>query len=479
MRSLVGDIVLFLRDRPRAVRKHWFAGIRMKVAVAGMLLVALSALVASPSCAQTGARSTTAYSEGRAARQAWEEWFSPLKGDFRAGAAYWAGNRATGVSQCNQSRFSAEFARGCRAAKDRLDQVDKRRNSEADFRRGWNAPPAPVRTKSPGSNSSSLAVPSWWIDAGLAVLAFVIAAGLIFGWAFRKGMFDTFVMTGPAARSLVWKWLLYWIPVGVIWLAGILLAAACVTALHFANYDFVRLDPIAGLLPLLGIGFWWAMRDGRRPLWRLGVLVFWAVLVLGWTGLAVSTWILGSAAVEAGFTAPHPSRLVLLALILVAAIRVSGWLYMIGIAEWTQNAVTGEWHRVLRRSRGYLLLDQRTWEQRRNEELYACRERRMKLFPQAGLLALSVIGGLYIWLHFSDLPFFWSTAILIIAVVMTTGLVYAVIRPLSVELLYQTGFQYMTGAKVFDRRPKSKTQPFGIPPRYGADDEHSGSRMRM
>ena len=117
-----------------------------------------------------------------------------------------------------------------------------------------------------------------------------------------------------------------------------------------------------------------------------------------------------------------------------------------------------------------------TWEQRRNEELRARRERRIKLLPLLGVLGVCVITAIYVWLHLAEIPFFWTATILIGVFLVLTFLLSYVAKPLVVELLYQLGFQHIDGPKVFDRRPKPKTQPFGVAPRIDADDEHSGSR---
>jgi hypothetical protein len=89
------------------------------------------------------------------------------------------------------------------------------------------------------------------------------------------------------------------------------------------------------------------------------------------------------------------------------------------------------------------------------------------------------MGGAYAWLQVSEWSFFWSFVAL---TVVSLGLAicgYYLVKPLALEMLYQSGFQYMTGAKVFDRRPRVKTQPFGIAPAANLDDEHSGSRVTI
>jgi hypothetical protein len=52
------------------------------------------------------------------------------------------------------------------------------------------------------------------------------------------------------------------------------------------------------------------------------------------------------------------------------------------------------------------------------------------------------------------------------------------LRPLLPELLYQSGYQGMKGAKVFDRKPMPKAPPFGAPPAPAAEgeEEHGGRR---
>jgi hypothetical protein len=58
---------------------------------------------------------------------------------------------------------------------------------------------------------------------------------------------------------------------------------------------------------------------------------------------------------------------------------------------------------------------------------------------------------------------------------MLSGLVF---KPLLPELLYQTGYQGMKGAKVFDRKPMPKAPPFGAPPASAVEgeEEHGGRR---
>jgi hypothetical protein len=162
----------------------------------------------------------------------------------------------------------------------------------------------------------------------------------------------------------------------------------------------------------------------------------------------------------------------------ILAVRGSAWIYAMLITEWQLNPVTGERHRVLSRSHGEVLLDHRTWIQRRNEEMIERRERRKWLVPQVIILAGCAFAMLYAWANFYALSIFYSGALLFGGFSVASLLSSVVLRPLLPELLYQTGYQGMKGAKVFDRKPKPKAPPFGAPPAAVIEDEeeHGGRR---
>ncbi len=101
-----------------------------------------------------------AYGQGQTDRQAWETWFGPLTGDYRAGAEYWAGQRSLpnpGSCSAAPSSTGADWTAGCFAAQQRLAPSDVRRKTEPDYRLGWNNPPAIASSPEP---ENSGAVPS-------------------------------------------------------------------------------------------------------------------------------------------------------------------------------------------------------------------------------------------------------------------------------------------------------------------------------
>lgn len=78
------------------------------------------------------------YQKGLAARAAWEQWFSSLQGDFKTGAFYWAGQRSLAhPGSCRQ--MDDDFFNGCTAAKERLAVSDAMRQTEPQYKLGWNA----------------------------------------------------------------------------------------------------------------------------------------------------------------------------------------------------------------------------------------------------------------------------------------------------------------------------------------------------
>lgn len=78
------------------------------------------------------------FRNGLAARGAWEQWFNSLDGDYKIGAFYWAGQRSLPhPGSCEQ--MDADFLNGCTAAKERLAIPDAMRQTEPEYKLGWNA----------------------------------------------------------------------------------------------------------------------------------------------------------------------------------------------------------------------------------------------------------------------------------------------------------------------------------------------------
>lgn len=85
---------------------------------------------------------STIFDEGLADRRAWETWFDGLTGDFQKGAAYWAAHRSLpNPGSCYGPRGErlGDWTAGCIEARNRLRPSDIRRESEPDYRLGWNS----------------------------------------------------------------------------------------------------------------------------------------------------------------------------------------------------------------------------------------------------------------------------------------------------------------------------------------------------
>jgi hypothetical protein len=106
-----------------------------------------------PPLAPPIAEQTTAYRQGDSDWRDLQAWFELQKGDRRAGADFWAGNRSKlDHKSCEDASgdFSGDksaFAAGCLEAKRRLDPIDDRRRSEPEYRSGFNnaAKQLPIR----------------------------------------------------------------------------------------------------------------------------------------------------------------------------------------------------------------------------------------------------------------------------------------------------------------------------------------------
>jgi hypothetical protein len=90
------------------------------------------------------------FSQGLRDRTKWENWFSGLSGDKRAGAEYWAAQRS--LTQPGKCLGTPDFTKGCNETKARLTGPELLLKSQPDYRQGWNsyvagAAPAPVQTR--------------------------------------------------------------------------------------------------------------------------------------------------------------------------------------------------------------------------------------------------------------------------------------------------------------------------------------------
>lgn len=79
-----------------------------------------------------------AFADGLRDRTAWEAWIRTLPPSALAGAIFWVGQRSLPAPQGCGS-MDAVFRRACEEARVLLDPSDRRRLSEPDYRRGWNA----------------------------------------------------------------------------------------------------------------------------------------------------------------------------------------------------------------------------------------------------------------------------------------------------------------------------------------------------
>jgi serine/threonine protein kinase len=106
---------------------------------------------------------SSAFRDGLADRQVWEQWFSAQTGDYREGASYWSGQRSLPKpGGCNVTGRSLSFVNGCAAAKSKLDPTDTRRKSDPEYRLGWNSYSElpPNRPPDPETPTPSPEVPS-------------------------------------------------------------------------------------------------------------------------------------------------------------------------------------------------------------------------------------------------------------------------------------------------------------------------------
>ena len=77
------------------------------------------------------------FDHGLRDRAGWENWFTGLSGDFKAGAEYWASQRS--LPNPGSCFGTFEFTQGCNEAKARLTPTDVMRKQTQEYRAGWNA----------------------------------------------------------------------------------------------------------------------------------------------------------------------------------------------------------------------------------------------------------------------------------------------------------------------------------------------------
>jgi membrane-associated protease RseP (regulator of RpoE activity) len=88
---------------------------------------------------------STNFLEGQADRQGWEAWLRGLRGDYRAGAEYWAAyRRSPGAKPCSAAPTPTDYdwTTGCFEAQQRLTSFDERRQTDSQYRLGWDNPPS-------------------------------------------------------------------------------------------------------------------------------------------------------------------------------------------------------------------------------------------------------------------------------------------------------------------------------------------------
>ena len=82
---------------------------------------------------------SASYQQGSTDRDAWDSWFSKLDGQTKAGAAFWADQRAQQrPQQCRvHASLGNDWIDGCSSAQRRLAASDARRKTDAQYRNGW------------------------------------------------------------------------------------------------------------------------------------------------------------------------------------------------------------------------------------------------------------------------------------------------------------------------------------------------------
>lgn len=80
---------------------------------------------------------SSSFLDGKTARETWENWVNSLSGDAKKGALFWAQVRSQKPTPGCDGPL--DFAKACFEAQKRLSSSDTRRNSDPEFRAGWNS----------------------------------------------------------------------------------------------------------------------------------------------------------------------------------------------------------------------------------------------------------------------------------------------------------------------------------------------------
>jgi hypothetical protein len=141
------DCARFRRVRASAIR----GGTPSMTTLRNVLLgaaVAMSALMNVPH-AQAQAP-TTEFQQGLADREAWDNWFNGLSGEYRAGAYFWSGQRDLPKPEWKScDSLGGEASVGCYAAKAILEISDMRRRLVPAYQQGWNSYATPASQPAP------------------------------------------------------------------------------------------------------------------------------------------------------------------------------------------------------------------------------------------------------------------------------------------------------------------------------------------
>jgi hypothetical protein len=103
------------------------------------------------------------YDQGHADRLKYENWVNGLQGPESQGAIFWSGQRSlanpetclSGASDAfpNDAASQTTFENGCQEAQDMLGPFDIKRNSDALYKAGWNAPVDAPPSGAPQTNN--------------------------------------------------------------------------------------------------------------------------------------------------------------------------------------------------------------------------------------------------------------------------------------------------------------------------------------
>lgn len=122
------------------------------------------------------AQNEAPYSAGVADRSTYENWFAGLSGGYKTGVDFWVYHRSLpGQDTCFANGMSrrSDWMYGCLAAQQRMSPWDVRRNSEPDYRLGWNSIQSPnvqaaVRARQAAMANSSSNTSSSGYNSALA-----------------------------------------------------------------------------------------------------------------------------------------------------------------------------------------------------------------------------------------------------------------------------------------------------------------------